>query len=340
MSQSGELLHGVAKDKIGKHVETLDGLLQNIRVNPETRYKMAMEAADTLIAQEFEAMSRQIGDHGIHHIGGNIETTMMILDEVPGKDSDRAKAAAYIAQIFHDTGYLTGPSRSFMDNGHPRWGAEHYDANVRGLVEEALGERWAARVTNMIANHAGTEVDWEEDLVGTAVRVADNLAVYHKEKLPPLFRYNTGTIKTLADMHFGQIDVDAARAKMTEQVRMMNHPEKMESALLRAVQEVGPASGKFTLGMLGGYLQGVDWLGNHMRVNIQRNKGGDLLNQMLDLGQKQASKFAKSFGLDPAKFLESGSELLRDSDGNAVLELILHGLKQLREKNARLSKYP
>lgn len=292
-----------AHERIVKVVDEADSLLEKIGVNPQVRHQLGMEMADALVSQEHEAMSRQLGDHGIRHLQGNIENSNMVLDKVPGQSNDRAKAQIYISQIFHDTGYLTEPSGMFLDEGHKRWSAEHYDENIRPIVEKAMGKPAASEITHIIRTHDDTSLDWESDPVASAVRVADNMALFHKEKLPPLFRVK-GNLSLLTDAHTGKLSIEDARAKMIENINASPFSDKVKGQLTKGANEVSKMTGKFTLGMLGGYISGASWKNGHINIELTRNKNQDLLNRMLDLGQKQFAKFAKSYKVDPDKFLK------------------------------------
>lgn len=324
LSQTKDFVHPEAHDRITKVVGNVDDLLTKMNTNPTVRYKLGMEMVDALIAQENEAMGRQLGDHGIHHIQGNIDTALDILSKVPGTDSDRDKAAVMIANIFHDTGYMTEPSRDFLDDGHPRWSAEHYDENIRPIVRQAIGSRMARDITHMIRTHAGTDIDWENDPTASAVRVADNISVFYKDKLPPIFRYASGNVSTLIDLHNKKIDLPTAQKRMIDNINKSNASPKVKTALIRGAKEVNAMTGKFTLGMLGGRIDNISWTGNHLKVSLRENKTDTVMNQLLDLGQKQFGKFAKSYKIDPAQFQKSlGFKF--PPDGRTVLELVVTG---------------
>jgi hypothetical protein len=325
VKQGKELLTQLGTDKITKVVTDADDIFARMGVKPEVRHKLGMEMADALISQEHEAMARQLGDHGIHHIQGNIDMALDILDKVPGEDSDRAKAAVYVACVFHDTGYMTEPSRAFMDEGHPRWSAEHYDENIRPIVAQAIGRRWAGQVTQIVATHAGTDIDWESDPVASAVRVADNAALFHREKLPPVFRYVEGTTQTLFDLYQKRISVDQARATVIEKINKSGHSAKVKAQLTKAAHEISGKTGDFTLGMLSGVMEGARWQDGHIQLDLRRTKKNDWLNQMLDLDQKQFGKLAKSYGVDPSGFTQTLEFTFRGAGGNPLLSARIIG---------------
>lgn len=310
-----------AHDRIKTILGDSDAVFERMKIKPELRYKLGMEMTDTLVAQESEAMTRQLGDHGIHHIQGNIEMATTILEKIPGQDTDRARAQVYIANVFHDTGYLTEPSRNFLDEGHPRWSAEHYDENMRPLVAQAIGPRAARDITHMITTHAGTDIDWKADPVASAVRVSDNLALFQREKLPPVFRV-TGNVGTLVDLHNGRIDVATARQRMIANIGKTSFSERVKSQLIKGANEVNERTGKFTLGMLGGRVDSVNWTGEHLKVALRENRNDTVLNKLLDLGQKQLAKFAKSYHIDPNEFLKNLAFKF-PPDGPTVLETVV-----------------
>lgn len=334
-----ELVPPQSLTKITKTVEELDATLEELDVAPEVRHELAMEALDSLAVQDNEALGRTLGDHGIHHIRGNIETANAILEAKDGEVDPADKAEVYLGCIFHDAGYLTVPSHVFIDEGHTRWSQEHYDKNLKPLVSEALGERTAGNMSHLIRTHDSTDLDWEGDPVSSAVRVADNAALFAKEKLPPVFRYVPGTMKVLTDLGSKKISVDEARSQISKLVEATDYAPAVKGELKRASRDVLGVTPKFTLGMMGGVLDGVSWHVDHPVLRLRKSKAVGAINKVLDVGQRQFAKFAEAYGYDPGKFMkdlkfsfsDKGKVLLESE----IVEGIMKGHLRLKEKSMK-----
>jgi len=318
-----ELITPQAMQMIESTVSEYDDVLEGLDVDPEDRHKLVQHAIDTLAVQDNESYGRQLGDHGINHIRGNIDAAMQMLSEHPGEDSSADKAKVFISSIYHDTGYLAPPSHDFIDEGHPRWSMQHYDANVRPMIEDALGSTFAGDVSHVIRTHDSTDVDWSGDVVGTSIRMADNTSLFQKEKLPPVFRYVPGNIALLEKAATKEISIDVAKTRMLENIDKTSFAPKIKSELRRGVKEISPATPKFTLGMLGGDITKFKWRGDHMTVHMRANRRASVWQKLLDLGQRQFGKFAEAYGVDPKDFMQDLHFTLRDSEGSVVLESVI-----------------
>lgn len=330
-----QLKSEISSDSVTSILDTaqeFDFILEKLGIDAGKRYDMAMEVTDTLIAQEHEATRRTLGDHGINHIRGNIEKSIQILEVVPGADRAEDLAAIYIASIYHDTGYLTEPSRSFLDEGHPRWSRQHYDANIAPMVRDMFGEygnRISGQVSHIISTHASSDVDWTSDVVASAYRVADNTALFRDEKLPALFRLVPDNVGVLESVQSKKIDIGSAKTKMMANIKGSDLSDSIKSALVDAVNEMAPITGKLTLGMLGGRIDGFEWKNNALRIYLSANKEATRLQKLFDLGQRQFAKFAESYGVDPSKFLKDLSFQFfgrgNEENGSLLLEAVVKG---------------
>jgi hypothetical protein len=290
-----------------------------------------MEALDVVGAQHIEAMGRQLGDHGVNHIAGNIEIANGILQNMPGGVTPRDKAIAQTAMLFHDTGYLAPPSQHFMDEGHPRWSAEHYDTNLRDTVSKALGARAASEVGHIIRTHDSSDLDWKNDTVASACRMGDNLALFRKEKLPAVFRDIPDNLQVLKDLGAKKIDLKEAHTRMNDNIDKAAVPKQMADRYKTAVQEVSPITPKMTLGMLGGEITGVRWEKGHVQVKLKESPEVTELNKLGDFGQRQFGKFAESYGADPDQFKSSLSFIAKDKQGHTLMETLIEKTKRFLE---------
>lgn len=325
--QLGGLTVAENKDMIADTVLELDSILEVSGVSEDVRRNIVMDATDALFAQDSEALGRTLGDHGIHHIRGNITTTYQIMKEVPGADGPEQLAEVYLAHIYHDTGYLTEPSQMFLDDAHPRWSRQHYDRNVKGMVARALGKESAENISFLIESHAGTTIDWKGDPIGSSVRVADNLGLFHKEKLPQLFRSVPQSLNILEQLQMGNLTESQANAKMIANINAMDFSPRVKSQLIKAARECNRLTPKFTLGMLGGNIDSFAWQGGHLRVYLRKNSEATRLQKIMDLGQRQFAKFAETYGVD-WKVFRSRLGFKFPPDGQTLLESIVVGEKE------------
>jgi len=304
---------------IKQTVMELDSYLEKAGVDPASRYQLTMEAADALVAQDKEALNRTLGDHGIHHIRGNIETMTDIITQQGGTDQAHQMATGYLATVFHDTGYLAPPARNFLDEGHPRWSQQHYSEHLQPLVKDAMGSRVANEVGHIIRTHDASNVDWKSDTIGSACRVSDNLAIFHEDKLPPLFRHVPSNVKVLDDLAAGNIDVPTARSRMQDNVAASNLSPSIRTNLTRATSEINPVSPKFILGMMGGSVDKLTWNKGTLDVYLKHEPKAREYQKVLDLGQKQFAKFGKAYGYSAEQFGESLQFEFKDPAGNVLL---------------------
>jgi hypothetical protein len=325
VSQFSDRITQESASMISDTVRGYNDILDMIGVSQADRRALAMEAADHLCAQEMEACTRQLGDHGVHHIAGNIRTTMDVLTARPTGETPMDVATAFTAHIFHDSGYLTPPSGMFLDEGHPRWSGDHYEANLKPMVTKALGDRVANEVGMIIRTHDSSHIDWTNEPVASACRIGDNLALFQRDKLPPLFRHvpeNVGVLERLASKEIG---IDAARAEMRGNIgKARGVPPKVQKLLMRAADEVSPVTPKMTLGVLGGRLGRVEWKRDHPLIHLQQDAEMTRLHKLGDFGQRQFGKFAESYGHDSAQFTKDLSFACRDSkSGRLLLETVM-----------------
>lgn len=317
MLEVGVLTEGAAERVMEQGALVADGLTA-LGVDAALASKMALDTIDATAAQELETMGRTLGDHGARHLEGD---TRMALDALGsmGLDTPENQVLMALAGSFHDAGYMTEPSREFLDEDHPRWSQQYYDANVRADVEKALGPEAADALSRIIATHADTTMDWEEDPLASAFRLGDNLALFHEEKLPALFDYVPGNTRELIDYARGQSLEDTQAAMRANIERAQGLSDEQRERLNAAVDEVNPILPKLTIGMVGARVGDIEWTGEHMTVDLIRTPANEALSQVLDMGQRQFDKFAKTYGVDPKEFSETGAAEFRDADGNLLL---------------------
>lgn len=327
LKQVGDYVMQDAKALATKHLKTLGNVLSAAGVSEAKVKSIMLKATDALVIQEHEALSRQLGDHGIRHLLGDAAMAEEILSVHPAVDAPAQTALSYLAAIYHDTGYLTDPGSVMrMDGRHPAWSQQYFDKHVRPEIVDSLGESAASRLSNIIATHADSSIDWKNDPGASAFRIADNLALFHKEKLPGLFKYVPSNIVVLKEMGEGKITVEEAKARMAKNVRKSNLPGTIKETLGFAVNEVGKQTVKFTVGMLGGDVRDFKWDNGYLNVTVNRNRQAVELQKTLDLGQRQFKKFAEAYlGESGVKTMQSNGFVFRSASGRPLLKFDIIG---------------
>lgn len=320
INSAKDLLNPEAAHLTYETASRYSAVLRNAGVPEDKVTALTQLGTDYLIAQEIEAQGRQLGDHGVHHISGNIERSMQMLGVVPGEDTGEQEAAIFTANLFHDAGYLTEPAQNGIDEGHTRWSADNYDKNIRPSVEAALGREEAANVEHLIRTHDSTAIDWKSDPVGSSVRVADNTALFQADKLPPVFREVPGNLETLESFNAGEISLADAKTTMHAAVDNAKLPKSIAARYHTAVNEVNPATGKFTLGMLGGMIEKVSWADGHVAIDLKESPELTRVNKLGDFGQRQFGKFAETFGANADDFKKNLAFTFKGKDGVTLLE--------------------
>lgn len=277
--------------------------LSAVGIPADARRAVIESVVDHIAAQEYESMGRTLGDHGVRHLINDRDTAIQVLGALPnGQDTAYNRVMITLAAAYHDTGYMTPPGRTFGDSLHPLWSQQYYDAKLKGLASTVLGQQGADALSKIIREHDGIQVDWQNDPVGSAFRLADNLSLFHQEKFPALVRYAPKNIGVLADYAAGKLTLaqtkDAMRANIVESKALSSSSRER---VLKAVDEVSPILPKFTLGMLSGRLDHVAWQGGGLGVAIRRTPNdvekASLLRRIgADLGLRQFKKLAEAYG--------------------------------------------
>jgi hypothetical protein len=269
-----------------------------------------------VIAQDYEAASRTLGDHGSFHLRGDAQMAKEILGVLPSNvNTPGNRLMMTVAAATHDMGYLTPPARNFMDNDHPRWSQQYFNEHVGPVLEKTMGKDWVTLTSNMIGAHDSPAVDWENRPEISAFSTADNFALFHKEKMPPMLRHVPSNIEVLVKLGAGKIDVPSAKDLMRANIEGAGHlsPE-LKAAYKSAVSEVTGVLPKFTLGMVGSQYKGVSWNAEHnaVEVTMERGKANEGLAKVLDLGQRQYKKLAETYHSTPEELVSTGSTFFRD----------------------------
>jgi hypothetical protein len=287
--------------------------------------KMMSDAVDSLVYQTAESYNRQLGDHGVRHIKGNIDTMNSIFDALGehgmGEESigkkDRFMAA--MVMVNHDIGYTAKPARTTIEytGEHKKYSSQIFDKKLKKNYESVFGKDSTEKIRGWIETHDSDEIDWDGDPIASSVRVSDNLSLYAKEKLPAVFKYVPGAIEDLEEIHKAyqggkKERVEEIKTNLKKKIKESKFPKPMQKALMNAAKEVFAKSGKFALGILGGEVGKMDYDGQALNIEIKKNDYDTRLQKMFDMGQLQFKKFAESYGIEDLKAKDF--EFKRDGD--------------------------
>lgn len=341
VKKAGDLIPADSARLISDHMKQLADELAASGVDAKLARKITTEATDALIAQDHESLGRTLGDHGARHLMQDADYTMAQLKELavdrPGLDTPEMRAMAILTAVYHDAGYMTPPSRAFLDEGHPRWSQDFFDAKIRGDIEAAFGKSQADLVSLTIASHDTIRMDWAKRPFSSAFRVSDNLGLFHAEKLPPFMHNvpkNVGVIARLGrDLAQPNADVGAAVRRAQTEARANIEAQPGLSAVQRlrmmdAVEEISPILPKLSLGMVGGKLTGFSWNRDTgtMEATAQRSKEADDISRVVDVGQRQFIKLADTYHVDPASVRQDNRmDFDADGDGSPDFTLFITG---------------
>ena len=337
VKKAGDLIPADSQKLISDHMQQLADELAASGVDAKLARKITTEATDALIAQDYESLGRTLGDHGARHLMQDADYTMAQMRELstlhPGLDVPEMRAAAILTAVYHDAGYMTPASRAFLDEGHPRWSQDYFDAKIGADIEAAFGRGVRDLVSLTIASHDSIRMDWARRPFSSAFRLSDNLGLFHAEKLPPFMHNvpkNVGVIARLGrDLAQPNADVGAAvrRAQSEARANIEAQPglsSQQRLRMLDAVEEISPILPKLSLGMVGGRLTGFTWnqRTGTMEATAQRSHEADDISRVIDVGQRQFIKLAETYNVDPAS-VRQDNRMDFDADGDGVPDFSL-----------------
>lgn len=285
-------------------------------LDSDAKRRLAEDIMRNVIAQDIESQSKTLGDHGFHHIYGDASLAKAIVAVLPGpENTPENRLMIMVAAAYHDSGYLTPTARNSMTSGHPRWGSQHFNEHIAEDLMTTMGKNWVEGTSRLIAGHAETSLDWDGDPLKTAMSVADNLALFHREKMPPMARFVPDNIRVMVDLGRGLIDVNEAKNLMRQNISGADLPPAIKSRFLESVNEVSGYLPKTTVGMVGNELNSVSWKDNALHVRVERNHANKDLSRVLDMGQQQFAKMTKTYGTNADELLSRGQAKFVDSNG-------------------------
>ncbi|MBU1992841.1 hypothetical protein KKG51_04055, partial [Patescibacteria group bacterium] len=283
--------------------------------------QLVEDTVEKLIYQTVETTKRQLGDHGIRHISGNIKVAdqlMQKLESAGHKFTKQDKLLMMVTHINHDMGYTVGLGRFGFDGTklHDLTGEMIID-NQRESFEGILSPERFAQMQRLIRDHDGTEMIFDSentmDTLGSVVRISDNMALFANEKLPEVFARDMQALKILGLIQLARDSKIDERSTIVQELKenlrgiIINKRREGEISraeeinLTKAVDEIFHSSGKFTLGMTGGR-----YGGDLFQVGIGED-GKTIIDIRLEKSESQktlSETFEKEQKLEAVQFLK------------------------------------
>ena len=280
----------------------------------EQTTKLVEDSIEKLTYQTIESGKRQLGDHGIRHILGNVkvaENLMTQFEKTGRKFPPKQKLIMMMTQISHDMGYTSRLGTYGFDGTqlHPLTSEIMLDQQQE-LFENIVGKEGLAQMREYIINHDGTEflTDTDQHIMGSIIRLSDNMALFSYEKLPEVFAKNPKALKILAliqvasETGVGKNVTKGLKIELKSLLETEVSESRISKAeainLKKAVDEIFHLSGKFTLGMTGGKygseLFTISQDGSVMNINLEESASKDLIE----------SSFNQDFRPETEQFLK------------------------------------
>ena len=281
---------------------------ENKTLNADLLNKVSVDAIHKLVFQEVESRKRQLGDHGIRHITGNIRYKDMLLDAIEKaggkKFTNEERIVSDFIMLEHDMGYTSEKSKASFGQMHKIDGSSFFGGESQYL--DLFGGHIFLFMRRMVATHDHPEINWEQKPVRSSIRLADNLALFHKEKFPAIFRYVPKGIDYLEEIQAAYLEedlprVEEIRGRLNLAIDDTSLDHLLKEDLKKAATEVMIKTGKFTLGMLAGEITGAVYKNGAMYIDIKHRSYEKRLQSLFDMGQQQFKKLADSYRVDLAK---------------------------------------
>ena len=300
--------YGLARDSIyGIKFLLEDPSLGHI--DSEYINQMVSDSVKKMIYQEVESNRQQFTDHGIRHIQSNIERMNEILDVVGGdKISAMDKLMGFFIMVNHDVGYTAeevkkgGVEGAKASGKHKEFSSEILESQRSQWNENKIfSPQQYDKIVEIVKTHDDTTID-KNDLLGTSVRLSDNLSLFSKEKLPSMFKLikdgkfiltKLGEAAQKKDLK----SFEAYRDKMNKSIDSSNINENLKRDLKAAVKEISYLTPKFTMGVLAGEIDNISGDKNNLNIDIKYNAWDSFLQKHFDMGQKQTKKLLGDYGI-------------------------------------------
>ena len=320
ISSCSTYLAGDTVDLMHKFVSQTDKILRDIGESgnpiPEETTKvinkMCIDAIRKLIYQEIESNRQQFTDHGIRHVVKNIltQTEMLKSLESAGETtSARERLLAWFIMVNHDVGYSVplirngGMTAIKASKEHPAY-SQRIAEQQRELwdVGKVFTEEEYNRAMGIIATHASTSLDISDPIAFTT-RIADNLSLFQKEKLPSMFKYIEGSSMLLLAMALAWKKDDYAtfdkyKNELSDRIEKSRFSLALQRDLKAAIGEINWLTPKIAIGTLAGEVSNIGTSDKGLlSITIKHNKFDETLQKLFDMGQQRVKSLLDDYGI-------------------------------------------
>lgn len=319
-----------------------DGSLSGVKQSDLDSF--VRDSVKVLLHQEIESRRRAMGDHGVRHVSGNCKSSLQMLNElqnhgisVTGKD----KLAAMAVMIDHDIGYTVGEAGTSATKGKSHKGnsKELSDQNPERM-DKIFGKDGGDKIRHIIDTHDSTDIDWDKDVVGSTVRLADNASLFGEEKACDLFlRSNkaTGVICKLRlavetspeDKELQKVILDQLHDVIDEENFDSNDKEAMHALIGEMSENKYWSSSEDILSRFSGKLDGFKFNPDKkiMHVKMKYSSEGQMVDSMFGdrVAQRQFKKFTEDMGGTPVRGKKSHT-VFKNPEGKSVFQLDIDGI--------------
>jgi hypothetical protein len=317
-----------------------DGSLNGVKQNDLDEF--VRESVKRLVHQEVETRRRSLGDHGIRHVAGNCQSSMDMLGELQKggiKITGKQKLMALATMSDHDIGYTVGDVGTDISKGknHKDYSKDLSDQEPERF-DKVFGED-AEKVRTMIATHDDPTFDWDKDPVGSVVRLADNTALFGKDKVQDLFLRSPKATSLACKLRLAA-EAKPGDKKLQDEIKQQIHEviddgdfeQADRESLHNQVKEM--SEGKFSttvdiLSRFSGKLEGFKYDSEKklMHVNMKYSSEGQMVEQLFgdEVACKQFDKFAKDMYGKPIRGKRGETQFKSMDAGEPVFQLNIDG---------------
>lgn len=300
-------------------LSTLGKHLKDSGVDDADAAALLSTSVRKLVHQEFESARRTLGDHGLRHLGHNIKAQERVFDAIEkggGTIGPKDRLAAAVVMVTHDLGYsipaIARGGFKVKDNYHPQASAEMWGQEVAAdpALRRIFDDKTTTKMEGWIRSHSGSDIDWDNDPVGTAVRLADNTHLY-SDKMPELLFDRPGAMELMVKLRLAAdsgADWEPLKAALGAHIdgRTDLAPPQM-AALKQAASEITPKTSEFLVSRLAGRDMSMSYDGNgKLSVNVEQSPLREMIGRVFgaDDMDKQFVKMLGDFGHKPDGILE------------------------------------
>lgn len=269
---------------------------------------LSIDCIQKIMHQEVESNRQQFTDHGVRHIVGDMKRSQAIAKILNPKITGREALLLNFIVVNHDIGYTTpliregGVRGVGVSKDHPK-----FSQKITGQQEhlwdqgKIFSKKEFDQALEIIGTHDDTKLD-KADVLGTSMRLADNLSLFSNEKLPSAFKYVKGGDKILIDMGIASKNndtqsFDKLKADLHKKIETSRLNENLKRDLKSATNEISYLTPKYTMGVLAGGIDQIKGVEGKVNITVKYDRYDKFLQKIFDMGQRQTKKLLEDYGI-------------------------------------------